>query len=74
MKIQQIRELVNIPYRKFMVSFTGRVVSGQQLGRKIGFPTANLSVQEKLELPLGVYGMPYGSGLPKAKIFWGRKG
>lgn len=29
MKIQQIRELVNIPDREIMVSFSGRVVSGR---------------------------------------------
>jgi len=35
---------------------TGKVVEGQQLGRQIGFPTANLLVNEDLILPLrGVY-------------------
>lgn len=29
MKIQQIRELVNIPDRESMVSFSGRIVSGR---------------------------------------------
>lgn len=36
--------------------FTGTVVKGQQLGRKLGTPTANLSLpQELLCLPFGVY-------------------
>ena len=37
-------------------SFTGTVVKGQQLGRKLGTPTANLSLPaELLSLPFGVY-------------------
>ena len=36
--------------------FTGRVIKGQQLGRCLGTPTANLSLpQELLCLPFGVY-------------------
>ena len=36
--------------------FTGTVVKGQQLGRRMGTPTANLSLpQELLCLPFGVY-------------------
>lgn len=36
--------------------FTGRVVTGQQLGRTIGFPTANLAFPEGLLIPkFGVY-------------------
>ena len=36
--------------------FTGRVVTGQQLGRTIGFPTANLVLPEGLLIPkFGVY-------------------
>lgn len=34
-------------------SLTGRIVMGRQLGRQIGFPTANLSVDEKQLLPKG---------------------
>lgn len=35
---------------------TGRVVQGQQLGRQIGFPTANIQVSEDKFLPrMGVY-------------------
>lgn len=36
--------------------FTGRVVSGQRLGRRLGTPTANLTLPEGLiQLPFGVY-------------------
>lgn len=36
--------------------FTGTVIKGQQLGRRLGTPTANLSLpQELLCLPFGVY-------------------
>lgn len=38
-------------------TFTGEVVKGQQIGRQIGFPTANLEVTEihKLVPPHGIY-------------------
>ncbi len=36
-----------------MESFTGRVVSGKQLGRTIGFPTAN--IETDAAIPRGVY-------------------
>ncbi|HHW56595.1 MAG TPA: bifunctional riboflavin kinase/FAD synthetase [Clostridia bacterium] len=37
-------------------SLQGRVIHGQQLGRKLGFPTANLQIPEDLVLPkAGVY-------------------
>ncbi|MGL5634811.1 MAG: bifunctional riboflavin kinase/FAD synthetase [Sarcina sp.] len=40
--------------REFLL--TGEVVKGKQLGRTIGFPTANLKVDENLVLPkIGVY-------------------
>ncbi len=37
------------------MEITGIVVKGDQNGRKIGFPTANLDVQDKLNLEPGVY-------------------
>jgi riboflavin kinase/FMN adenylyltransferase len=37
------------------VSVLGRVVRGNQLGRKIGFPTANLDLHHELHPPPGVY-------------------
>ena len=36
-------------------SIEGRVVRGQQLGRKLGFPTANLDLNFYKLVPLGVY-------------------
>ena len=36
-------------------SVEGRVISGHRLGRKLGFPTANLDVNFYKLLPLGVY-------------------
>ena len=38
-------------------SFTGEVVKGQQIGREIGFPTANLAITEKHKIlpPHGIY-------------------
>ena len=37
--------------------FTGKVVKGQQIGREIGFPTANLEISDKYKLipPHGIY-------------------
>jgi len=49
--IEEANRLLGYPY-----SLTGTVVAGKQIGRKIGFPTANLSVpQEKLIPAAGVY-------------------
>ena len=36
-------------------SLFGKVIKGQQLGRKIGFPTANVDVKNELLPPNGVY-------------------
>lgn len=38
-------------------SFTGKVVEGSKIGRSIGFPTANIEIQDphKLVLPEGIY-------------------
>lgn len=42
-------------------SISGNVVAGEQLGRKIGFPTANLQVDQQKYLPKdGVYGVLVG--------------
>lgn len=49
--IHQAQQLLGRPYRLF-----GRVVQGQQLGRTLGFPTANLQVPPEKFLPrTGVY-------------------
>ena len=37
------------------VVLTGRVVYGKQLGRTIGFPTANMDVEDMAACPVGVY-------------------
>jgi riboflavin kinase/FMN adenylyltransferase len=37
------------------VAVLGRVVAGNQLGRRLGFPTANLDLQHELHPPVGVY-------------------
>ena len=37
------------------VSTMGTVVAGDQLGRRIGFPTANLDLHHELHPPVGVY-------------------
>lgn len=58
----KIRELIkqgnveSVP--KFLgryFSYRGNVVKGDGRGRKIGFPTANLRVEDKIALPNGVY-------------------
>lgn len=50
-EIEMANELLT---REFLL--TGEVVKGKQLGRTIGFPTANLKVDESLVLPkIGVY-------------------
>ena len=36
-------------------SYTGVVIRGEGRGRKLGFPTANLKLENKLALPYGVY-------------------
>lgn len=46
-----VETLLGYPY-----TFTGKVQYGRQLGRKLGFPTMNISVpEEKLLPPKGVY-------------------
>jgi riboflavin kinase / FMN adenylyltransferase len=50
-EVERACELLGRPY-----SLTGRVVTGQQLGRTIGFPTANLQLPVDKYLPrFGVY-------------------
>lgn len=51
-KIQKATQLLGHPFR-----LTGNVVKGNQIGRDIGFPTANVEVPEvhKLIPPVGIY-------------------
>jgi riboflavin kinase/FMN adenylyltransferase len=50
-KLQEANELLLVP---FMLE--GRIVKGKQLGRTIGFPTANLQFDDRFILPkIGVY-------------------
>ncbi len=48
--IRSANALLGRPY-----SVEGRVITGQKLGRKIGFPTANLDINFYKLLPLGVF-------------------
>ncbi len=36
-------------------SILGTVVKGQQIGRQLGFPTANLAIHNEISPPLGIY-------------------
>ena len=51
-KVKIAAEWLNHP---FMIS--GEVVYGQQLGRELGYPTANIQVKERHKLipPIGIY-------------------
>jgi riboflavin kinase/FMN adenylyltransferase len=66
--VDQVQQLMGRPYR-----LVGRVVKGEQLGRQLGFPTANLRVPPEKFLPrtgvysvfvYGVPGYPADEGLP----------
>lgn len=48
--IERTNTLLGRPYE-----LTGRVIKGKQLGRKLGFPTANLNTGIYKILPLGVF-------------------
>ena len=43
-------------YLGYTVFIIGEVIHGRKLGRKMGFPTANLSVLNKVYPPFGIYG------------------
>lgn len=50
-EVSDAYEMLSIPYR-----LSGKVVHGRQIGRTIGFPTANLKYDENFVLPkIGVY-------------------
>lgn len=49
-KIKAAAELLGRPY-----VLTGNVITGRGLGRKLTFPTANLDIDKRILLPLGIY-------------------
>ena len=54
-KLAAANEKLGRPY-----SISGKVISGDQRGRAIGFPTANIKLDEKIALPSdGVYAATY---------------
>ncbi len=57
--VTNARRLLGYPYR-----LSGKVVFGKQIGRKLGFPTANIEVadQHKLIPPDGIYAVRVGWG------------
>jgi riboflavin kinase / FMN adenylyltransferase len=55
-EVQRAKDLLGRPY-----ALTGTVIQGQQLGRQIGFPTANLTITPDKFLPRrGVYRVQVG--------------
>ena len=53
LKLGQVQEAAKLMGRPFF--YQGLVNRGEKRGRKLGFPTANLALGEKLVLPAGVY-------------------
>ena len=49
----QLEEAAEMLGRRF--SLLGMVTSGRQVGRELGFPTANIRLQEEARPPIGVY-------------------
>ncbi len=62
-EVQQAAQLMGRPYR-----ISGRVETGQQLGRTLGVPTANLPLRKRRAIRYGVYAARvdtlHGKGLP----------
>ena len=51
-RIKDANEMLGYPY-----NLSGEVIHGKKLGRKIGFPTANLKFENKIYPEFGVYGV-----------------
>jgi len=69
--IKKANELLLEPF-----SVSGNVIKGSQIGRTIGFPTANIKYPEKIvHIPFGVYGVNISidSKAYKGIMNWGRK-
>jgi riboflavin kinase/FMN adenylyltransferase len=64
--LTQANRLLGRPY-----SASGRVVRGRGLGRKLGFPTANLALPADKIVPLGVFAVRAGIEGKKGKKFGG---
>lgn len=65
LKAGEIFDLNKMLGRNFYLE--GKVVHGQQLGRKIGFPTANLDIRKEQILPRGVFAVVVYHGGKKYK-------
>jgi len=50
-RLEEVEKFLGYP-----VFIIGEVIHGKKLGRKMGFPTANLSVLNKVYPPFGIYG------------------
>lgn len=72
--ITQANRLMGHPF-----SFTGTVVLGNQIGRTIGFPTANLEIgdRHKIRLPEGIYAakvrLPQKAEVKKSMLYIGTR-
>ncbi|MFP3121778.1 3,4-dihydroxy-2-butanone-4-phosphate synthase [Ectobacillus funiculus] len=56
--ILKMSEMMEVRRNDVLCTFTGKVISGNQIGRQIGFPTANLRINEdEVQLSNGVYGV-----------------
>lgn len=56
-------------------TFTGKVIAGHKLGRKLGFPTANMAMADDAPAPDGVYAarVAFGGGSYEAMASLGRR-
>jgi riboflavin kinase / FMN adenylyltransferase len=55
--LQRVTQLLGRPYR-----MSGKVIAGQKLGRKLGFPTANLRLHRRIIPMMGVFAIRVSGG------------
>ncbi|MFC1467187.1 riboflavin biosynthesis protein RibF [Verrucomicrobiota bacterium] len=70
-ELKTAARLLNRPFSVF-----GKVVHGREVGRKLGFPTANIEVQNEVEPPPGIYAVKAlldGTLYPAAAYIGSRK-